>query len=63
MELAGDRIAIEPEPDSAGIHHDYHATSVHTGRVSYVERGGVERTVNVGTRPFHQIVVELKDAP
>jgi hypothetical protein len=26
-----------------------------------VDRGGVETAVNIGAKPFHEIIVELKD--
>jgi beta-alanine degradation protein BauB len=63
IQVAGDRMAADFEPDSGGpwggtgrVEGD-----ISPGNVIYAERGGVETAVNVGNEPFHEIVVELKD--
>jgi hypothetical protein len=61
IEIDGDRVAVEPEPDSAGPYQDYLEGDVVKGMVIPVERGGIETAVNIGTKPFHEIIVELKD--
>jgi len=61
VEIDGDRVAVEPEPDSEGPYKDYLEGDVIAGVVIPVERGGVETAVNIGTKPFHEIIVELKD--
>lgn len=61
IEIAGDRIAVAPEPDTAGPYKDYLAADIFPGAAIFVGRGGVETAVNVGTQPFHEIIVELKD--
>jgi beta-alanine degradation protein BauB len=61
IEIDGDRVAVEPEADSEGPYKDYLEGDVVAGAVIPVERGGVETAVNIGTKPFHEIIVELKD--
>jgi len=61
IQVAGDRIAVAPEPDSAGPFRDYLEADVIPGAVVKVTRGGVERACNVGQEPYLEVVVELKD--
>ena len=61
IQVAGDRIAVVPEPDSAGPFRHYLEADVIPGAVVRVARGGVERARNVGTQPYLEVVVELKD--
>lgn len=61
VQIAGDRIAVEPEPDSAGEYREYFAADVVPGVVVPMRRGGVETAVNVGEQRYHEIIVELKD--
>jgi quercetin dioxygenase-like cupin family protein len=61
VQVAGDRIAVEPEPDTEGPYHDYLEADVVPGAVVHVARGGVESAHNVGARPYLEIVVEFKD--
>ena len=46
--LAGDRIRVEVEPDTAGAYKDAMEFDVPVGRAFFVERGGVETAVNPG---------------
>lgn len=59
--LSGDRIAVQPEPDTGGRHHGYMEAEVVPGAVVYMERGGVETARNVGAEPYYEIIIELKD--
>jgi hypothetical protein len=61
--LAGDRIRVEPEPDTAGAYQDAMEFDVPLGRAFFVERGGVETAVNPGQEHYREILIELKDAP
>ncbi len=61
VQVAGDRIAVVPEPDSKGPFRHYLEADVVPGAVVHVARGGVESARNVGSRPYLEIVVELKD--
>jgi hypothetical protein len=64
IQIDGDRMAADFESDSGGpwagsggrVEGD-----IAPGNVIYAERGGVETAVNVGSKPFYEIVVELKD--
>jgi hypothetical protein len=60
--LAGDRIRVEPEPDTAGRYVEPMEFDVPVGQAFYVERGGVETAVNPGTEHYREILIELKDA-
>ncbi len=59
--VRGDRIAVDPEPDTGGPYKDYMEATVVPGTAVYVERGGVETARNVGDEPYYEIIVELKD--
>ena len=61
IQISGDRIAVEPEPDAAGPHRDYIEAPVIPGMVVHVPKGGIETAVNVGAEPYYEIIVELKD--
>jgi hypothetical protein len=61
IEIDGDRVAVEPEPDTEGPYKDYLEGDVVGGVVIPVDRGGVETAVNIGSKTFHEIIVELKD--
>jgi hypothetical protein len=61
IQISGDRIAVEPEPDAQGPHRDYMEAPVIPGMVAHVPKGGVETAVNVGADPYYEIIVELKE--
>jgi hypothetical protein len=61
VQIAGDRMAVVPEPDTRGAYRDYLEADVAPGQVFYVERGGIESARNVGRREYHEILIELKD--
>jgi hypothetical protein len=61
VQVAGDRIAVVPEPDSEGPFREYLEADVVPGAVVPVNRGGVETAHNVGTKPYLEVVIELKD--
>jgi quercetin dioxygenase-like cupin family protein len=60
VQVAGDRVAVVPEPDSAGPYLQYLEADVVPGAVVHVARGGVERARNVGEKPYLEVIVELK---
>ena len=60
VQVAGDRIAGVFEADSAH-HQGVVEAEVTPGSVMFLPRGNVATARNVGTLPFHEIVVELKD--
>jgi len=59
--LSGDRIAVQPEPDTEGPYKEYLESAVVPGTAVFVKRGGVETARNVGDEPYHEVIVELKD--
>jgi hypothetical protein len=61
VQIAGDRIAVVPEPDSQGPYREYFAADVIPGAAIYVTRGGVETARNVGDQSYLEVIVELKD--
>lgn len=60
VQIEGDRIAAAPEPDSGGKYTQYIEVEAQPGKVSYITRGGIETAVNVGTRRYREILIELK---
>jgi hypothetical protein len=60
IQVAGDRIAGVFESDSAN-HQGIVEAPVAPGSVLFLERGNIATARNVGSTPFHEIVVELKD--
>jgi len=61
IQISGDRIAVEPEADAQGPHRDYMEAAVIPGMVAHVPKGGIETAVNVGSEPYYEIIVELKN--
>jgi hypothetical protein len=64
IQISGDRMAADFEPDSAGPWGADGARvegDIAPGNVLYAERGGIETAINIGEQPFYEIVVELKD--
>jgi hypothetical protein len=59
--VSGDRIAVAPEPDTAGPYRDYMEAGVVPATAVFVPRGGVETAHNVGDEPYVEVIVELKD--
>lgn len=60
VQIEGERIAAVPEPDSGGKYTQYIEAAAQPGKVSYITRGGIETAVNVGTRRYREILIELK---
>jgi beta-alanine degradation protein BauB len=61
VQLDGDRIAAEPEPDTKGAFNEYLEADVVKGAFVYITRGGVETAKNIGTEYYREIIIELKD--
>lgn len=60
VQIEGDRIAAQPEPDSAGRYRDYIEATVEPGKTHYVTQGGIETAINIGGRRYREILIELK---
>lgn len=56
--VEGDRIAGIPGP---GSKHIARAADVTPGRTTYLTRGETEWAVNIGTKPYREVLIELKD--
>ena len=61
VQIDGDTIAGIPEPDTGGHYKDYIEGKVEPGTAVFIERGGIETARNVGDKPYHEILIELKD--
>jgi beta-alanine degradation protein BauB len=61
VQISGDRIAVIPEPDTEGPYAEVLEADVVPGAVVHVRRGGVERARNVGSKPYLEVIVELKE--
>jgi mannose-6-phosphate isomerase-like protein (cupin superfamily) len=58
--LEGERIGVEVDANSTGPYQDSLEFDVPLGRCVYVERGGVETAVNVGSTRYREVLIELK---
>ncbi len=56
--IEGDRIAGIPGPEST---RTARAADVVPGMVTYLTRGGTEWAVNIGQKPYRELLIELKD--
>lgn len=61
IQVAGDRIAVIPEPDTKGPYREYLEADVIPGAVVRVTRGGIETAHNVGQEQYLEVIIELKD--
>lgn len=59
--ISGDKIAVAPEPDTAGPYKESLEADVVPGTAVFVPRGGVETAHNTGAQPYHEVIIELKD--
>jgi hypothetical protein len=60
IQVKGDRIAVDPEPDTPSPYTDYFDADVIPGMVTFVPAGGIETAVNTGAEPYYEVIVELK---
>ena len=61
VQIEGDGMAVVPDAETQGPYREYLEADVVAGQIFYLERGGVEVARNVGKRPYHEILIELKD--
>jgi len=61
VQIAGDKVAVRPEPDSGGDFREHLEADVVPGRAFFLRRGGIETAHNTGAAPYHEILIELKD--
>jgi hypothetical protein len=60
VQIEGDRIAAQPEPDSGGAYREYIEADVEAGKTRFIARGGIETAINIGRRRYREILIELK---
>lgn len=60
VQIAGDRIAGIPQPDTKGPYPEYVEGDVAPGNVVYIEKGGIETAKNIGRERYREILIELK---
>jgi beta-alanine degradation protein BauB len=61
IQVKGDRIAVDPEPDTRSPYREFFEAAVIPGMVTHVPKGGIETAVNTGAEPYYEIIVELKE--
>ena len=65
IQIDGDRVAADVEEGSEGTWGSMAGSRIEgdvaNGNVLFAEKGGIEAAVNIGERPFYEIIVELKD--
>ena len=61
IQIAGDRVAVDPASNTRGAYDQYLEAVVAPGGSLFGEKGGIEKAVNVGRKPYYEIIVELKE--
>lgn len=61
VQVSGDKIAGDFEPDTAGEFSGLVEGDVIPGQPMFISKGGIETAVNTGTVPYYEILIELKD--
>ena len=60
IQIEGDKIAVEPHPQTGGEYKEFFEADVVPGAFVFLEKGGVETAVNTGKKPWREICIELK---
>jgi beta-alanine degradation protein BauB len=61
VEIAGDKISGLIEPGAGGTYRETFEMDVKPGAHFWVERGGFETAKNTGKKPYHGVLIELKE--
>ena len=61
VQVYGDKVAVEPHPDTKSIYKNFQEEPVIPGRALYVGKGGLEVAYNSGNAPYLELIVELKE--
>jgi hypothetical protein len=61
VQIDGDRVKWVFEPDTVGEYSGEVEADVVPGNTLFISRGGIETAVNSGTKPYYEILIELKD--
>jgi len=62
VDIAGDRIGVEPLPGSQGAFTEHIELRVLSGQTYTVKKGSIEIAENIGKTPYRAILIELKNA-
>lgn len=57
--IDGDRVAVQPAPGSKFEADGYHEADVVAGKSVLLPAGGTETAINVGSKPYRDIEIEL----
>ncbi len=60
IQIEGDKIAVEPHPETAGEYKEFFEVDVEPGAFVFMQKGGVETAVNTGKKKWREICIELK---
>jgi beta-alanine degradation protein BauB len=61
VDVAGDKIAAKAVPGYPSEYGDYIEAPVEQGHTVFLNQGSVETAVNVGQKPYRNVLVEFKD--
>jgi auxin binding protein len=61
VDVAGDKIAAKAVPGYKSEYGDYIEAPVEQGHTIFLQQGSVETAVNVGDKPYRNVLVEFKD--
>jgi beta-alanine degradation protein BauB len=61
VDVAGDKIAAKAVPGYPMEYGDYIEAPVEQGHTTFLKQGSVETAVNVGVKPYRNVLVEFKD--
>ena len=61
VDVAVDKIAAMAVPGSTMEYGDYIEAPVEQGRTTFLKQGSIETAVNVGDKPYRNVLVEFKD--
>ena len=61
VDVAGDKIAAKSVPGYKSEYGDYIEAPVEQGHTIFLKQGSVESAVNVGEKPYRNVLVEFKD--
>ena len=60
VDVAGDKIAAKSVPGYPSEYGDYIEAAVKRGQATFLKQGSVEKAVNVGEKPYRNVLVEFK---
>jgi predicted metal-dependent enzyme (double-stranded beta helix superfamily) len=61
VQVHGDRVAVDPHPDTKSVYKKYQEEPVQPGFNLFVEKGGIEVALNPGKQEYLEILVEVNE--